>query len=358
MPTVRPIPGTGPLTLLSLAGADQTESSKSSRTFRLDHGDWMPTPHNPQLFVTPAASTQAVDPNRTPLASSDSTAHAGASIDAMNESRPHEPMTSRVAQAEASPILVAPHGDLRGAEHHSSVSPAATAANATKAHGAIAPRPAWEVDDFRWPTLTTELLLSQGTIFDRLLKALRERNVSAKVLGITGSRSGDGRSTLAICLARWSASQGHRTLLVDGDLLRGSLATAAGVDFDRGWSDLEGQGLPVGEGLIRSAATPLTLLPLDPRRLDEGEHHRTARRLDALLAELRPHFDWIMVDSGTAEELARYHLDAIPSLDAAVVVRNLQVTTPQELEAAQRHLVGIGIRQLAVAENFGRRKAG
>ena len=41
-------------------------------------------------------------------------------------------------------------------------------------------------------------------------------------------------------------------------------------------------------------------------------------------------------------------------IDVAVVVRNLQTTTPQELETAQRHLVGIGIRQLAVAENFGR----
>ncbi|HAN99708.1 MAG TPA: hypothetical protein DCQ98_20795, partial [Planctomycetaceae bacterium] len=325
--------------------------------FRLDHGDWMPTPHNPQLFVAPSGPAIAGEANRTTIDASETIARSETTVEMRNESRPHETMASLAPQIATSPIVVASRGDVRGEEHRAAAS-SAPASTATKASEAIAPRPAWEVDDFRWPTLTTELLLSQGTIFDRLLKALRERNDSAKVLGVTGSRSGDGRSTLAICLARWSASQGHRTLLVDGDLLRGSLAFAAGVDFDRGWSDLEGQGLPVGEGLIRSAATPLTLLPLDPRRLDEGEYHRSARRLDTLLAELRPHFDWIVVDSGTAEELARFHLDAIPSLDAAVVVRNLQVTTPQELEAAQRHLVGIGIRQLAVAENFGRRKAG
>lgn len=378
----------------SVPVATATDGEFAGRRFRLDHADWIPTPHNEAVKAwAQGESTSAKSQPTAPVQIVETKSSAPAPLPvAQQPVAPQPAIQQPAAQQPAVPARLASALQQLGADaasvaHHA---PAATGSShvsseslssndvrselpstRTTVSDVIGPksqqieitsaplRAAWEVDDFRWPKLSSELLLSQGSVFDQLLKAIRLRDSSARILAVTGMRPGDGRTTLSICLARWAAAQGHNTLLVDGDLLRGKLVEMSGLEFDLGWQSNATSGLSLGESLIRSTAAKLTLLPLNTDRIGAAQLPESAKQLDKLLSRLRSLYDWIVVDSGTAQEMARFHLDSAPMIDVAVVVRNLQATTPQELETAQRHLVGIGIRQLAIAENFGRRsKAG
>lgn len=363
--------------------ATAIEGDFAGRRFRLDHADWIPTPHNSSVLILgtetpipPAGRTSSPSHQITspPSASKSDNSPASPLYVAEVLSGPtakgpavSEPAVSgaSVTEAAVSQSQIVVQGTEKGLAVAELPSTSTTIADVIgpKSEAAASSseplRAAWEVDDFRWPKLSSELLLSQGSVFDQLLKAIRLRDSSARILAVTGMRPGDGRSTLSICLARWAAAQGNNTLLVDGDLLRGKLVEVSGLEFDLGWQSNATSGLSLGESLIRSTSAKLTLLPLNSDRIATAQLPGAAKQLDKLLARLRTQYDWIIVDSGTAQEMARFHLDSAPMIDVAVVVRNLQATTPQELETAQRHLVGIGIRQLAIAENFGRRsKAG
>ncbi len=93
----------------------------------------------------------------------------------------------------------------------------------------------WEVDQFLYPALTDQLLQSYAYFSqagDKLAKATAS---GLKVLGITGVGPGEGRTTLAICLARAAARAGLKVGLLDADFNSPSLATQLGLEIEHGW---------------------------------------------------------------------------------------------------------------------------
>src|SRR5204863_3908134 len=74
--------------------------------------------------------------------------------------------------------------------------------------------PAWEVDRFLWPALCEKLLRDEHSYFvqagGKIAAAVKDGLTS---LAITGSRRGEGRTTLALCLARSAAAAGLKVAL-------------------------------------------------------------------------------------------------------------------------------------------------
>src|SRR5207245_8816655 len=76
----------------------------------------------------------------------------------------------------------------------------------------------WEVDRFHWPRTCEKLLTDDAGYLSRdgekLIAAIDD---GLRVLAITGSRRGEGRTTLALCLARAAAKSGIQTAVMDAD---------------------------------------------------------------------------------------------------------------------------------------------
>jgi succinoglycan biosynthesis transport protein ExoP len=85
-------------------------------------------------------------------------------------------------------------------------------------------------------------LAQEGTVTARQLQHLRGRLALAaadpRLLTVTSARPGDGKSSLALALARAAARGGERVLLVDCDLWRGNLSRIMGAGEAPGVADL------------------------------------------------------------------------------------------------------------------------
>lgn len=124
------------------------------------------------------------------------------------------------------------------------------------------------------------------------------------VVAVASSLSGEGKSFVAANLAHTLALQRERTvLLVDGDLRRGSLSTLLGTRPRPGLSEYLQQQDTLAAVLQRWTGGNLYLIPSGGRIADPGELIGGAQ-MSAMLSELRPLFDWIVIDTPPAAQFA------------------------------------------------------
>ena len=87
--------------------------------------------------------------------------------------------------------------------------------------------PAWEVDAFRWPDLCAQLDEASGRKLtrsgDELYMAMQD---GLKVIAISSAARQEGRTTIALSLARSAAAAGCRVALLDADGANPELARA------------------------------------------------------------------------------------------------------------------------------------
>jgi Mrp family chromosome partitioning ATPase len=230
---------------------------------------------------------------------------------------------------------------------------------------ADAPRAAFEVDHFTWPDVCETLLEKRAGEFDQLVGQLvTESALGRKVVAITGSRRGDGRTTLALLLARRLAATAVKVVVVDADFEVPQLAARLGMTIQSGWENVLTDNLPVWDGLVESLGDRMALLPLAPRPA-AGAAQQTAAEFVAQHAEairkhldtLRKEFDVVLVDAGV---LKAARPDAKPrglmalaeSLDAAIMVSDARMTAPGRIAELSRRMQEAHIVPLGIAENF------
>jgi capsular exopolysaccharide synthesis family protein len=117
-------------------------------------------------------------------------------------------------------------------------------------------------------------------------------------LQVTSSVINEGKTfvsgNLGVTLAKYS---GFKTLLIEGDLHRPTLASMFGLKDLQGLSDWwSGPDQDIGHFLIEFAGTGLWFLPAGKACDRPSEILRSARLAEAL-AQLAGQFDWIVVDS-------------------------------------------------------------
>jgi len=134
------------------------------------------------------------------------------------------------------------------------------------------------------------------------LRAIRLRVVHAHgsagpiVVTISSPGHSDGKSLVASNLALAFADTGYRTLLVDGDIRRGSLHRVLKAVGKPGLTDLLA-GTATREQVLRATAYPSLWLIACGARNPVGPELLTSAPMARLLADLRPSFDVILVDS-------------------------------------------------------------
>ncbi len=174
-----------------------------------------------------------------------------------------------------------------------------------------------------------------------LLRGGRGQMVTA---GITSSRPNEGKTTMAISLARVSAMAGGRTLLIDGDVRRPAVARELGLEPKVGLVEgLRGQ-VSVMEALVRDEASGAMVLPV--AATGEIAHDLfDARHIQNLLAALEGHFDLVIFDSAPALAVADARL-LLRQLDSVLMIVRWNDTPRQTAAAALKRMRALDIEPL------------
>jgi Mrp family chromosome partitioning ATPase len=213
--------------------------------------------------------------------------------------------------------------------------------------------PDWEVDHFAWPAICERLLEAEATYFRHVGERLLEATAKyPHVLMIAGCRRGEGRTTLALCLARCAAQAGVKVALLDADFKNPQLGPRLGMEIPCGWSEVLRGKAPLNEAAVASVADQLTLFPLtdtEPGDVEPGE-----AGLISLVQEISAHYPLVVVDVGPLGAEARHPFasDGVCPVNAAIVVRDLRFTTEKKAIATAQHLERSGIPAVGIAENF------
>jgi Mrp family chromosome partitioning ATPase len=269
--------------------------------------------------------------------------------------RPH--LSFSGAKSTEETIDAAAETDLALADDVQISAPAAESGLPAPAHTGLQTEtaiPVWEVDRFHWPRTCEKLLADeQGYLAgagDKLVAAVRD---GLKTLAITGSRRGEGRTTLALCLARVAARAGLQVAVVDADFARPSLASRLGLEVSHGWQDAALGAVPLSEAAVKSLAENITVLPL---KISAARKSLSLAdpRVTATLRAVAATFELVLVDLGPLGPAAPVAFPAGERcpFDATIIVRDLRFTTLDESQAVGERLYDAGVEAVGVAENF------
>lgn len=213
--------------------------------------------------------------------------------------------------------------------------------------------PDWEVDRLAWPAICERLMEAEDRYFRSVgqrLKAATED--SHHVVMITGARRGEGRTTLALCLARCAAAAGVRTALVDADLKNPQVGSRLGIETPCGWRAVAAGKTPLSEAAVSSLEDHLTLFPLtdaEPAEVAPGDPPCVS-----VLQRIAAHYPLVIVDTGPlpSDGQSLFATAGAPLIDTAIVVRDLRNTTEKKAFATAESLLRGGVPAVGIAENF------
>jgi polysaccharide biosynthesis transport protein len=204
--------------------------------------------------------------------------------------------------------------------------------------------------------------------FSEALRTLRasllyagEGEGTSKIIALTSALPGEGKTSMALSLARVSAMMGAKTLVIDADIRRRMLTESAHIHPTAGLVDLIEGKARIEDVVVADQQKGLDILPLVERKenLTLDLFGRPAMR--TLLASLKSQYDFIIID--TAPTLPVAETRVLATLVDSVVLLVRWRKTPREIaraamESLQRvnaPLAGVALTQvdLAVQHSYG-----
>jgi len=179
---------------------------------------------------------------------------------------------------------------------------------------------------------------------------LRDFERRIRTLMLTSTTPSEGKSTAAAHLALAHAQQGHRTLLVDGDLRRPAVHQRFGIENNHGISDVITAGANWREMVSSPASAAslhiLTAGPASPRKAADFLGPCLARIMDEAYTE----YDLIILDAPPLLGFPEC-LQMATSVDGVVVVAKAGDTSRKGVGAVLSTLEKIGATVLGVVLN-------
>lgn len=213
--------------------------------------------------------------------------------------------------------------------------------------------PDWEVDRWNWPSICQRLIEAEARYFQSVGKRLKDATVDSRhVVMITGARRGEGRTTLALCLARCAAQAGIDVALVDADLDNPQLGARLGMETPCSWLRAVVGTSSLSEAAVTSLEDKLTLFPL--MQSAAADLQIAKLRSTDLLRLISEHFPLVIVDTGPLQpdDHHPFASGADCPIDTAIVVRDLRNTGETKAQSVARLLQQRGVPAVGIAENF------
>ena len=176
-----------------------------------------------------------------------------------------------------------------------------------------------------------------------------------KVVAITSSLPGEGKTTTSMCLARTMALSGSKVVLVDCDLRQRSLNRLLPDLPMVGLLEVLSGAASLEEALVSDADTGAIILPLTRSAFTPEDVFGTSAMTD-LLQELRRRFDIVILDTAPVLAVADTRV-LCPKADVTVFVARWRRTTKHAIWSALRSLntpdifiAGMALTQVNVRE--------
>jgi Mrp family chromosome partitioning ATPase len=284
-------------------------------------------------------------------------------------SREGEPRGTSQTETGHTRIFAGPKSKPAGATNltpASSAKPDAVKAqlDAAPAHRPAAPtkpatrpnfQPEWEVDRFAWPEICEALYRDQRQYFSDAGQRLKAAATDGlNVLAITSPRRGEGKTTLALCLARCAVEAGLRVALIDADFTHPQLQTLLGMSETCSWHECFQNVQPLSDGAIVSREDELVIFPLT--RAGRAVDVRASREsIAATVQQIASQFELVIIDLGSLDAGACELCDtaSAQSANAVIVVRDLRRPDNGEIDDAVARIQATGISAVGIAENYG-----
>lgn len=179
----------------------------------------------------------------------------------------------------------------------------------------------------------------------------RDRN---QVIAISSALPGEGKTTLALSLARSAARAGESVILIDCDIVQHGLSSLIGARDEAGAGrpglrEMMRDGTKLGDAMIKDSASEAMILPITSdftdgeRLLERGNFHR-------MIGALREHFGIIILDTAPILPIADTR-EIVSLADNVVITAVWRKTTDAALRAALRLLPLHGIDDIGITLN-------
>jgi capsular exopolysaccharide synthesis family protein len=173
-----------------------------------------------------------------------------------------------------------------------------------------------------------------------------------RIIMMTSSIQGEGKTTMLANLAVTLAQAGHRTLMIDGDLRMAGLSglfSNVSCEHRPGLSDLLARHLPLEQTVHQTAVPSLDILPAGTKAPNPAElvGSETMKRL---LTGLKERYDFILIDSPPVMAVA----DALllsRMVDSVLFVVRSAITPRLVARDARQKLVHVRARIIGVILN-------
>ena len=162
----------------------------------------------------------------------------------------------------------------------------------------------------------------------------------AAVVAVTSPLSGEGKTTTSVCLGETSSLQGSRTIIVDCDLRRRTLQRFLTEAPTIGLVEVIEGSATLDDVVVVDERTGVHYLPLAQGKLTASDVFGGVA-MDALLADLRQRYDFIILDTAPLLALADARTLAA-KCDAVVLLCRWRKTPKDALKSALRLLVSSG----------------
>jgi capsular exopolysaccharide synthesis family protein len=186
------------------------------------------------------------------------------------------------------------------------------------------------------------------------------RTAEAQVVMLTSSVPGEGKSSLALALGRMAAEETLRTLLIDADLRRPSIAALLGSPGGQGLAEVAAGHIGLAQAIVTDLRSPLHIVPgsavLGPPTGLLGEEG-----VPAVIAAARRAYDLILVDTAPLLPVS----DAMrlaPAVDRVLLVLRwghtagpLAAHALEQLGQARDKVAGVALTRVDLARHRGPR---
>jgi capsular exopolysaccharide synthesis family protein len=170
-----------------------------------------------------------------------------------------------------------------------------------------------------------------------------------QVILFSSAVAGEGKSTTALAFARTLAMSGAKTILIEADIRRPTIATIAGIEAKTNLVEVINHHDRLEAALSRDLLTDLDILPTQAVN-DRSGVDQALERFSGLLDTLRPHYQFIVVDTAPVLAVAETQTMARQA-DAVILVVRWGATTGDAIRIAVHELQSARIKPRGVALN-------
>ena len=175
----------------------------------------------------------------------------------------------------------------------------------------------------------------------------RDRN---QVLAVSSALPDEGKTSLALSLARSAALAGESVIIIDCDIVQRGLSAMAGADPEKpGLREMMRDGIKLGDAMVKDSASDAMILPITApfhegeRLLERGNFHR-------MIGALREHFGVIILDTAPILPIAETR-EIVSLADNVIITALWRKTSDSAIRAAMRLLPLQSIGDIGVTLN-------